>query len=39
MSKTSESHQPKNKKTAKKKYLLIGGIFVLYALILKHDAH
>ena len=27
------------KKTSKKKYLLIGGIFVLCALVLKRDAH
>ena len=39
MSKPSESSQPKNKKTTKKKYLLIGGVFVLCALLLKRDAH
>ncbi len=31
--------KPKARKTSKKKYLLIGGVFVVCALLLKRDAH
>ena len=39
MRKTFEQKQQNQQKTSKKKYLLMGGIFVLCALILKRDAH
>lgn len=35
----STQNDQKNKKSSKKKYLLIGGLFVLCAFILKRDAH
>ena len=39
MRKTSDQKQQNQQKTAKKKYFVMGGIFVLCALILKRDAH
>lgn len=39
MNKKSDQAPQKKPKSSKKKYLLMGGIFVLCALILKRDAH
>lgn len=39
ISKPSENSKESTKPSAKKKYILIGGLFVVCALLLKRDAH